>query len=60
MKSEVNKIKVDTADELLARILDAAGCIQKREDPFRRTTCDLRTSVAKCSEVDGGILERLV
>jgi hypothetical protein len=28
----VNKIKVHTADELLARILDAAGCIEKRAD----------------------------
>ena len=43
MKSEVNKIKLDTPDELLARMLDAAACIKKREDQLRRTTRDLRT-----------------
>jgi hypothetical protein len=47
MKSEVYKIKVDTPDELLAGILDAAGCIEEREDQLRRTTHDLRTRVAK-------------
>jgi hypothetical protein len=45
MQSEVNKTKVDT-DELLARILDAAASIKKREDQLRRTTRDLRTRVA--------------
>jgi hypothetical protein len=43
-------------DELLALILDAAACINKREDQLRRTTRDLSTRVAKCTEVDGGIL----
>jgi hypothetical protein len=47
-------------DELLARILDAAVCIKKREDQLRRTTRDLSTRVAKCTEVDGGILEHLL
>ena len=47
-------------DELLARILDAAACINKREDQLRRTTRDLSTRVAKCIEVDGGILEHLL
>jgi hypothetical protein len=47
-------------DELLARILDAAACIEKREDQLRRTTRDLSTRVAKCTEVDGGILEHLL
>ena len=61
MKSEVYKIKVDTADELVASILVAAGCIKRREDQLRRTTGDLQTRVAKCTEVDGGILgERLL
>jgi hypothetical protein len=46
--------KVDTADELLASILDAAGCIKKREDQLRRTARHLDTAVAKCTEVDGG------
>jgi len=57
MKSEVYKLKVDTPDESLARILDAAGCIKKREDQLRRTICDLRTRVAKFSDGDGGISE---
>jgi hypothetical protein len=60
MKSEVCKTKVDKRDELLARILDAAACIEKREDQLRRTTRDLHTRVAKCTEVDGGIFEHLL
>ena len=61
MKSEVFIINVDTPDELLARILDAAGRIKKREDQLRRTTTrDLRTQVAKCTEVDCGIFEHLL
>jgi hypothetical protein len=60
MKSEVYNRKVDTRDELLARILDAAARIKKREDQLRRTTRDLRTRVAKGSEVDGGIFEHLL
>ena len=59
MRSEVNKRKVDTLEELLARTSDAAASIKKREDQLRRTTRDLRTRVAKCTEVDGGIFERL-
>jgi hypothetical protein len=49
------KNKRGYTDELLARILDAAARIKKREDQLRRTTRDLRTRVAKCTEVDGGI-----
>jgi hypothetical protein len=56
MLSAVYKRKEDTPDELLARILHAAASITKREQ-LRRTTRDLRTQVAKCSEVDGGIFE---
>ena len=52
--------KAGYTDELLARILDAAACIKKREDQLRRTTRDLRTRVAKCIEVDGGIFEHLL
>jgi hypothetical protein len=47
MKSNVYKRKVDTADELLDRILDAAGCIKKHAVQPSRTTRDLRTRVAK-------------
>jgi hypothetical protein len=60
MKSEVYKTKVDTRDKSLARILDAAAGIKKREDQLRRITRDLSTRVAKCTEVDGGILEHLL
>jgi hypothetical protein len=56
-KSEVYKRKVDTQDELLACILDAAVGIKKREDQLRRKTHDLRTRVTKYIEADGGIFE---
>jgi hypothetical protein len=48
--------QVDTPDELLASILDAAGSIKRRDNQLRQTTHDLRAPVAKCSEGDGGIL----
>ena len=41
---------VDTRDEPLASILDAAVCIKKGEDQIRRTASDLVTRVAKCTE----------
>jgi hypothetical protein len=59
MKSEVYKRQVDTRDELFAGILDAAARINKREHQLSRKTHDLRTRVAKCTEVDGGIFEHL-
>ena len=59
VESEVYSRRVDTRNELLARILDAAASIKKREDQLRRTTRDLRTRVAKFTEGDGGIFERL-
>jgi len=48
MKSEDFKGNVDTRDELLAQILDAAA---------RKKQLDLRTQVATCTEADGGIFE---
>jgi hypothetical protein len=60
MKSEVYKRKLDTRDELLARILDAAALIKIREDNLRRRAGDFRTRVAKRFEVDGGIFEHLL
>jgi len=59
-KLKVYKRNVDTPGELLANILDAAASINKCEDQLRRTTRDLRTPVAKCTEVDCGIFERLL
>jgi hypothetical protein len=60
LDEEVYKRKVDTRDELLARTLDIAARIKKHEDQLRRTTRDLRTRAAKCTEVDGGIFEHLL
>jgi hypothetical protein len=60
MMDEVYKLKVDTPDELLADILNAGFRIKKREDQLRRTARDLRTRVAECAEVDGGIFENLM
>jgi hypothetical protein len=60
MKSEVYNRKVDTRDEFIASILHAAVRIKIREDQLRRTTRDLSTRVAKCTELDGGILENLL
>jgi hypothetical protein len=55
----LKKRKVGRRDELFPRILDAAVSIKKREDQLRRTTRDLRTRVAECTEVDGGIYQHL-
>jgi phage gpG-like protein len=60
MKGQVYRRKVDTQDELLARIFDAAARIKKREDQLRRTSRKLRTRVVKFTEVDGGIFEHLL
>jgi len=60
MNGEVYKRKVDTPDEMLSRNMDAAANITKREDQLRRTTHDLRTRVAKCTEADGGFFENLL
>jgi hypothetical protein len=51
---------MDTRDELLDHSLDAAARIKKREDQLGRKTRGLRTRVAKCTEVDGGIFEDLL
>jgi hypothetical protein len=60
MKSEVYKRRVETRDELFARIFDAAARVKKREDQVRPTTRDLHTRVAKCIKVDGGNFEHLL
>ena len=56
INGEVYKRRVDTQDELLARILYAAARLQQRETSTRRTIRYLRTLTAECAEVDGGIL----
>jgi len=41
-------------------ILKADSGRKKVEDQLRRTTRDLHTRVAKCSEFDGGVFEHLL
>jgi len=61
MKSEVYKEKVNTRDELVARIMYSAAFIKhERQDYFRRATRSIAKRVEKCIEVDGGIFEHLI
>jgi hypothetical protein len=61
MKSEFYKEKVNTRDELVARIMNSAALVkQERQDDPRRATCTIAKRVEKCIEVDGGIFEHLV
>jgi hypothetical protein len=55
MKGGVYKRKVDKQDELL----DAAARTKERKSQLRRTGINLRTQVANCIYVDGGIFENL-
>jgi hypothetical protein len=61
MKSEVYKGKVNTSDELVARIMNSAAIIkQGRQHNLRRATRTITKRVEKCIEVDGGIFEHLL
>ena len=61
MKSEVYKEKVNTRDELVARIMNSAALIKtERQDDLRRATRSIAKRVEKCIEVDGGIFEQLL
>jgi len=54
MKSEVYKEKVNTRDELVARIMNSAAPIkQEHEDDLRRATRTIAKRDEKCIEVDG-------
>jgi hypothetical protein len=60
-KIEVNKGKVNTRDEFVARIMNSAALIkQERQDDPRRATCTVAKRVEKCIEVDGWIFEHLL
>ena len=60
-KSEVYKEKVNTTDELVARIMNSAALIkQERQDDLERATRTVAKRVEKCNEVDGGIFEHLL
>jgi len=61
MKSEVYKVKVNTRDELVTRIMNSAALIkQERQEDLRRATHTKAKRVEKCIEVDGGIFEHLL
>ena len=61
MNSEVYKEKVNTRNEMVARIMNSAALIrQERQDDLRRDTRTLAERVEKCVEVDGGIFEHLL
>ena len=61
MKSEVYKEKVNTRDELFARIMNSAALIkQECQDDPRRATRTIAKRDKKCIEVDGGIFEHLL
>jgi len=61
MKSEVYKEKVNTRDELVARIMNSAALIkQELQDDIRRATRTVAKRVEKYIEVDGGIFENLL
>jgi len=61
MKSEVYKEKVNTRDELVARIMNSAALIkQERQDDLTRATRTVAKRVKMCIKVDGGIFEHLL
>jgi len=61
MKSEVYKQKVNTGDELVARIMNSAAFVkQERQNDLRKATRTIAKRVEKCLEVDGGIFEHLL
>jgi hypothetical protein len=61
MKSEVYKGKINTRDELAARIMNSAALIkQERQDNLRRATLTICRRVEKCIEVDGVVFEHLL
>jgi len=61
MKCEVYKEKVNTRDELVARIMNSAALTKKeRQDDLSKATRNIAKRVEKCTEVDGGIFEHLL
>jgi len=61
VKSEVYKEKVNTSDELVARMMNSAALIKReRQDDLRRATRTIAKKVEKCVEVDVGIFQYLL
>ena len=55
------KEKVNTRDELVARIMNSAAIInQERQDDLRIATRSIAKGVEKCIEVDGESSEHLL
>ena len=60
-RRSLQKKKVNTTDELVARIMNSAALIkQERQDNLRIATRTIAKRVVKCIEVDGGIFEHLL
>jgi len=60
-KSKVYENKINTREELVARIMNRAAFIkQERQDDRRRATRPIAKRVEKYIEVDGGIFEHLL
>ena len=57
---EIYTKKVDTRDDSLGLILDAAALTKKRKDKLTRTTRNFRTRVSRYTEVYGGIFKHLL
>ena len=58
MKCKVYKEKVNTREELVARIMNSAALLkQERQDDLRRATRSIAKRAEKCIEVDCGIFE---
>ena len=61
MKSEIYKEKVNTRDELVARIMNSAALIkQERQDDLRRAIRTVAKRVEKFIEFNNGIFEPLL
>jgi hypothetical protein len=60
-QTEVYKERVNTRDELVARIMNSSALIkQEHQDDLRRATRTIAKKVENCIEVDGGIFEHLL
>jgi hypothetical protein len=61
MKNEVYREKVNTREELVARIMNSAALIkQERQDDLSRATRTVAKRVEKCIEFDGGVFEHFL
>jgi hypothetical protein len=57
-KRSLQKKKVNTRDEMVARIMNSVALLQQeRQDDLRRVTRTVVKRVKKCTEVDGWIFE---